>query len=113
MDKELKDKWVKALRSGYYKQTTGILCRGGSHCCLGVLCELLKMKRYPIKEPRDDDTYSYSSDGRDTTECIGELSGAVLARIELDVKNMSRLIHMNDVEGKSFGEIADYIEENL
>lgn len=38
-------KWVKALRSGKYKQGQGVLKQTNGenktfHCCLGVLCEL-------------------------------------------------------------------------
>jgi hypothetical protein len=33
-------RWVKALRSGKYKQGTGHLKRRSGYCCLGVLCEL-------------------------------------------------------------------------
>lgn len=45
MNPEIKAKWVAALRSGEYKQTTGVLTEVNddgttSHCCLGVLCEL-------------------------------------------------------------------------
>ena len=40
-------KWVKALRSGKYAQTRGRLRRIGAEefCCLGVLCEVLGLKR--------------------------------------------------------------------
>lgn len=34
---ELKDKWIAALRSGEFKQCSGVLHDGESHCCLGVL----------------------------------------------------------------------------
>jgi hypothetical protein len=39
MPKELRDKWVSALRSGEYVQGTGALYnpRDCSYCCLGVL----------------------------------------------------------------------------
>jgi len=45
MKKEIAKKWVKALRSGKYKQGDGYLKEYNSknqprHCCLGVLCEL-------------------------------------------------------------------------
>ena len=42
MKKEVADKWVAALRSGDYKQTTGQLANAErtEHCCLGVLCEM-------------------------------------------------------------------------
>lgn len=37
-------KWVKALRSGKYKQAEGQLRDGDRFCCLGVLCDVLGMK---------------------------------------------------------------------
>ena len=41
MKKQIADKWVKALRSGDYEQTHGILNEPGyGFCCLGVLCDL-------------------------------------------------------------------------
>lgn len=44
MKKSIMQKWVKALRSGKYKQAKGALSspRGASHCCLGVLCDITK-----------------------------------------------------------------------
>lgn len=44
MKPELKKRWVKALRSGKYKQGKNYLRRqtpeGDRYCCLGVLCEI-------------------------------------------------------------------------
>jgi len=37
---EIKQLWTAALRSGEFKQTTGMLRNDGGMCCLGVLCEL-------------------------------------------------------------------------
>src|SRR5579872_462210 len=41
LDPVLKEKWVSALKSGEFRQTTGSLCRTSSeenqYCCLGVL----------------------------------------------------------------------------
>lgn len=37
MDKKLKAKWVRALRSGRYVQGRSYLYLQYSHCCLGVL----------------------------------------------------------------------------
>lgn len=42
MNKEIKDKWVAALRSGEYKQTKGKLRDDSGFCCLGVLCDLVR-----------------------------------------------------------------------
>jgi len=35
-------RWVKALRSGKYKQIRGALNNGKGFCCLGVLCDISK-----------------------------------------------------------------------
>jgi hypothetical protein len=46
MDKEIKQKWVEALRSGKYKQGEGALKRGNKYCCLGVLCSITSSKNW-------------------------------------------------------------------
>jgi hypothetical protein len=45
MNKKIMKKWVKDLRSGKYRKTTGTLCKvakngNKSWCCLGVLTDL-------------------------------------------------------------------------
>lgn len=40
MNPQVKEKWLAALRSGKYKQTTGALHNKNGYCCLGVLCDL-------------------------------------------------------------------------
>lgn len=57
MNKENVRKWVKALRSGKYKQarnslagpTTNVMGEetGYGYCCLGVVCEIAKVKYQP------------------------------------------------------------------
>lgn len=51
MNKRIAKKWIKALRSGKYKQSTGTLRTDRGFCCLGVLCDLYakekKLKRNP------------------------------------------------------------------
>src|SRR5689334_15838538 len=57
MNTRIKKLWLKALRSGEYKQTTGTLRRRSTegeytYCCLGVLERLMcdeTGKRYPRK----------------------------------------------------------------
>ena len=39
--KEIKENWLKALKSGDYTQGTGCLLSDGKHCCIGVLCDIL------------------------------------------------------------------------
>jgi hypothetical protein len=40
MKADIKQKWVAALLSNEYEQTTGALRDGTGYCCLGVLCDL-------------------------------------------------------------------------
>jgi hypothetical protein len=40
MKKSIAIKWVKALRSGEYKQAKHSLYDGHKYCCLGVLCKI-------------------------------------------------------------------------
>ena len=41
MKEDIAKKWVKALRSGKYKQCQKRLYDGEGYCCLGVLCKIL------------------------------------------------------------------------
>lgn len=40
MRRDIANKWIKALRSGKFKQCRGALQRPEGHCCLGVLTEI-------------------------------------------------------------------------
>lgn len=66
MKKEIKEKWVKALRSGKYKQATCSLhVKGGGYCCLGVLTDLY------LKDKGISDGWSKDVDGK---SCLVKLS---------------------------------------
>lgn len=110
MDKKLKDKWVKALRSGDYLQGRGALkvtlqagdtnpCNRGravkerteTFCCLGVLCDLAGGR---IKAGE------------------GYPSATFTKKIGLTEEMMEKLANKND-EGESFAKIATYIEKKM
>lgn len=108
MDAEIKARWVAALRSGQYEQAQGMLCIDGTFCCLGVLCDVAG-------------TDNGAAGGRWTpTDCFtyqGETEETVLPeglrwRAGIPHDDQLCLIEMND-NGKSFAEIADFIEANL
>lgn len=100
MNKELKAKWVAALRSGKYGQCQGVLRDFDGYCCLGVLREIIA----PRSTDSDDDWAALSHD-------MSEMAG--LRRYGIGPNNeQETLAAMND-EGKSFDEIADYIEKHL
>ncbi len=86
MDAKLKQKWVEALRSGKYTQLRHGFYDSKHHCCLAVLSAVAGDA--PLDFP----------DG---------------AKIGLPRPERTALIEMNDREGSSFAEIADYIEKNL
>lgn len=101
LTKKFKRDWVKALRSGKYKQGQRTLLRDNKYCCLGVACVVAGVKNVP------------------RSPVISEFSKrlSVLPEILKGGINYNRvvnkLVDMNDVRRKSFNEIADWIEENL
>lgn len=114
MKKDIKDKWVEALRSGKYKQCTGALCRvyynGCAYCCLGVLADTLNLPNNEEKayDSHDCEEKYKTYDGRDCN-----LTDARLAEIELTSNQQAQLIDLNDNDKRDFNYIAGWIEENL
>ena len=113
MQPDLKAKWVKALRSGEYRQGREHLrTADGAYCCLGVLACIAGYDPY--------DEFGYEADyGTKATVHDGEaLSTTYMQHIGLPDRVSSELIDMNDgsnsggSDAKSFAEIADWIERN-
>lgn len=118
MNIELKTKWVAALRSGKYQQTRRMLHRleddvdtDRGHCCLGVLCEILKEEGKIISQIQDDDKVCEYY-GKEDVLSSSDIPTTILTEIGLSVNAETNLINMNDDEHKTFAEIADYIESN-
>lgn len=113
MQEELKGKWIEALRSGNYRQGTGLLkcdAEGGltRYCCLGVLCELVdpnKFKRRDLGGGRYD--YGVHGLSSDVT-----LPSNVQHEVGLSDEECNTLAEKND-GGYTFQDIANYIEDNL
>lgn len=106
MKVEVKEKWLAALRSGEYKQGTGCLRRENEYCCLGVLCDL-HAKETNGKWERPN-RYSYLGA---TGLLPGEVCNWANGGPFMNPSEYS-LVDLND-HGKSFKEIADFIEEKL
>jgi hypothetical protein len=108
MKKADRDRWVEALRSGRYRQTTGVLrSLGGKFCCLGVAADVL------IPEPWEHDparTLGYTFEGNDDPHV---LLAATRGRIGLKREDHDTLAGLNDNRGWSFKQIADWIESNV
>jgi len=108
MDKTLKRKWVKALRSGQYRQGKKVLCRstprGDYFCCLGVLADVRGEKW--VEASKDGNGILAIADVPERYET--QLYGYGL----LLNKHRDLLIEMNDT-GKRFTTIANWIEKNI
>lgn len=122
MKQEFVKPWTDALRSGKYKQTTGVLqrnersTRGAGFCCLGVLCDVLKDHENVKGEWVENQTrYEFRYDRNQQSTSAGlprpvlELTGIKQSLGRIDNKNF--LAYLND-DGKTFDEIADIIDAN-
>lgn len=96
MKKGYMKKWVKALRSGKYKQGKSFLKReDGTYCCLGVLTEVCGEPLFPCRE-------AVLKEGTMVKSGIKTAHGWVEGYTALD--------HQNDTQKKTFSQIADFIE---
>lgn len=125
MKKSLRNSWVKALRSGKFKQTTACLERISTvtgktvgNCCLGVLCHVAGVTRQKPKK----DWGEYNNEimfGRGNNASTGMIPSPTAYKLGLTDKMMEVLAHMNDSgkqkNGKrhTFKSIADFIEVRL
>lgn len=102
MNPAQKAEWVAALRSGEYKQAQNHLHTPHGFCCLGVLCDVIKPDAWELIG-----SGNYAHAGWENVLSDDMRRFAALPDAPLNV-----LMSMND-RGRSFSEIADYIEEHL
>ena len=99
----LKEQWVAALRSGEYKQGTGVLYNpiDDTYCCLGVLAKICSM---PL-----------TTEWKDQIEFIPAPITKILEYVEENIVTRASgdLAVMNDSGLSTFNNIADYIETNI
>ena len=122
MNPRIKQRWLDALRSGEYKQTTETLRDENGFCCLGVLCDLHAKER-GMNWVRQTDGYELYGETQilplSVQEWAGldnDIGGLVDFEYEGDgimyVKSES-LPEINDTWNKNFNEIADLIEAQI
>ena len=108
---EFKTKWVAALRSGEFKQGNLKLYneKNNTYCCLGVACVIAGIDKNNTDVMDRGYIYSRNIKSDEIKEQLKPLF--------FDNNNVSPLVlkltTMNDVDKKSFNEIADYIEVEL
>ena len=115
MNSEWKAKWIAALRSGKYTQAKGSLKNGGGHCCLGVLCDITKMKWMSCSIPNSKDAYMCLDNAYDLPKKVMDMVGLEqnnpTVEVEVDDETLDTisLAEFNDAS-HSFKEIANLIE---
>lgn len=119
MNQEIKERWVKALRSGKYKQGKGSLRRIDSstkevtYCCLGVL-SCLYLDEHPERNNNLILKGEYLS--FEVIKWAGlenKNKNPVYLPTDEDVFCLMSLSALNDSGDYSFSDIADVIEKNL
>ena len=123
MNPEIKAKWLAALRSGEYKQTTQVLRYTGPNnqqrfCCLGVLCDLYAQERMGGSWKLSDlEAESESIPGQAVSEWASFPWNNFLDAIDNDpvvtIAGETMRISKHNDAGRTFAEIADAIEEQL
>lgn len=112
MKKDIKERWVTALRSGRYEQGKGALRDyQGKFCCLGVLCDLAAQERIVDVEDEVDGVVPYG--GRTGVLPPQVLTWAGMTDPNPDVYfggERFALSALNDGRRLTFEQIADLIE---
>ncbi len=126
MDKRIKKRWIKALRSGEYKRATGQLketnvCKNGKineyYCCLGVLCDLYSKSKEGKGIEFEDNRFCgershLPSEVIDWADIQYEEDGNWDCLEDPLISKSRTAADYND-SGYSFKKIADLIEKNL
>lgn len=116
MNKKIKEQWVKALRSGDYRQGRALLFANGCYCCLGVLCDIAPVGRWEEDISLSTNTGAVFYEVDNTIGCsvppLGILQWADLG-LDPDDDPVTHLVELNDHLNYDFNQIADWIEENL
>jgi hypothetical protein len=122
MKPHIKKKWVSALRSGDFTQTTGTLrdvdAEGNkSYCCLGVLCEIHR-KSTKKSGWNENDEYCRQVDllPIEVMSWAGLVADGDIINDEVSVEYKGRwrlLTSLNDDDQLSFKQIATVIDRQL
>ena len=129
MDPKIKKQWVKALRSGKYRQGREVLKDNSRFCCLGVLCDLHRKKFNPKSTWRRDEADKLCYLDKSDLLPPDVIKWACLEYRDPITKELlatddskprpQKLSELNDHEGESrkdrytFKKIADIIERDL
>lgn len=112
MNKEIAEKWTRALRSGKYSQGQSRLSDGSNFCCLGVLCDISGIAEWRPSDSQYDPTAKlYLGLAGSLPLKVVDWAGmrSSTGSIFEDEDGVMSLADMND-GGESFEAIANLIE---
>lgn len=110
MKKDIMKRWVEALRSGKFKQTTGSLRNYQGYCCLGVLCHIhAKENNKRFRRLRPTERFTYH--GAEEFIPVEVIKWSGLFGYNPSGKNAIPLSKTND-SGGTFESIANIIEND-
>jgi len=112
MKEKIKKLWLEALRSGEYKQSKDELKNDNGYCCLGVLCDL--HRKITKKKNNKWDKGKYLNADVDLPKEVMKWAklDEINPTILINKKDRRSLAELND-NGKSFKQIANFIEKHL
>ena len=111
---ELKDKWIEALSSDKFKQGKSGLFNSStnSHCCLGVLCEVLKIQNIPTDTHFNRYLFPSVSGNHPQEHDSVYIPTDFASSIGLKIDDMCYLAALND-RSNDYKATIDYIEKNI
>ena len=115
MNHEVKEKWVKALRSNEYTQGKNYLNCGDKYCCLGVLTDLYVKETGQEWKKYHTDLKSFENKTCVLPKVVVDWAGLTKDVGDDVIVNdyPSSLVGCNDGLELSFNQIADLIESQL
>lgn len=113
MNKEIKERWIAALRSGEYSQSSGYLSTDEGYCCLGVLCEIALQDQVVIKtkDSSIDEHFVYTSKIDPVDRDTGVLPLAVVAWSGMPNRNPNITSTKEEVSPNIFSEFGNEYNE--
>ncbi len=123
MNSQIKQQWIRALKSSHYQQTTKYLRTEQGFCCLGVLCDLYAKEHDDVDwdvSNVDDVDYEFLNAAQVLPEKVMKWAGLSIDQkdpyyVVADEETRERHIYLSTVNdnGSTFKEIAQLIEEHL
>jgi len=114
MNKLIKKKWVKALRSGEYKQGRYCLVNNKDQfCCLGVLANIYAIEKGGAWEKDEFDDWSYDGAESYLPSKIRIWAGLKSPDPTIKIKSISNNISWFNDGGIKFKTLANAIEKQL